>query len=422
MKYGSLFSGCGLFDLGLTRANLECQWLCEIDPDARRVLAKHHPDLSCHGDIRGVGKRNTSHVDLIVGGFPCQSVSVAGKRAGLADENATGLFFEMARVIDELRPAYCLFENVPGLLSSFSPIEPPPEPVEGREWEVEEDSDFETVLSTLAAIGYCGAVTGLDAQFFGVAQQRLRLFGLFARSDIGARRCAEILAFSNRRAGHPQKGRKKKPGVAYGLAASARGTGNDGHGQGRNSNYVTGCLRADSPSRYGDSCSFVTHALMSVGHDASENGTGRGTPLCVQPYNIVGLSQQGKNHAYPADKTGAIQHKGNSASGKEAGTVVCFQERGRDGDVNLDTQENLSYALTSPKGGGRSQERCLAKGMMVRRLTPTECLRLMGAPDDFLDLDPPLSDSAKYRLCGNGVVVSVASWLGERLKKAFSGV
>lgn len=144
-----------------------------------------------------------------------------------------------------------------------------------------------------------------------------------------------------------------------------------------------------------------------------------------QPYNIVGLGQQGKNHAYPAEATGAIQHKGNSASGNEAGTVrmtvpQIFETRiGRSGRGQ---PSEVAHAKRGHEAGDSCDSRpmLLAPGMTVRRLTPTECLRLMGAPDDWLDLDPPLSDSAKYRLCGNGVVVPVARWLGQRILEAIA--
>src|SRR5690606_10553137 len=109
-------------------------------------------------------------VDVICGGFPCQDLSIAGRRAGLAGARS-GLFYEMTRITDELQPAFLCWENVVGLLSSRG----------GR--------DFLAVLMELERIGYSGCWTTLDAQFFGVAQRRRRVFGVFARRDIGAARC-----------------------------------------------------------------------------------------------------------------------------------------------------------------------------------------------------------------------------------------
>ena len=202
--FGSLFSGCGLMDAGFVRAGFTLRWCCELDKDARRVLAGHHPDVPCHEDVRAVGAHNLPAVDVVVGGFPCQSVSVAGKRAGLADAKKTGLFYEMVRVTHELQPRFMVFENVLGLLSSDK----------GR--------DFARVLMELEGIGFRGAWRSLDARYFGVPQRRRRVFGVFARRDLAPERCAEILALAEGGAGHPPKGRKAGPRVAYAPALHQR--------------------------------------------------------------------------------------------------------------------------------------------------------------------------------------------------------
>jgi DNA (cytosine-5)-methyltransferase 1 len=116
MTFGSLFSGIGGIDLGLERAGMECKWQVEIDPYCQKVLAKHWPHVRRYDDVKAVGGRNLAPVDLIAGGFPCQDVSVAGKRAGLKEGNRSGLWFEYHRIICELRPRYVFVENVPGLL------------------------------------------------------------------------------------------------------------------------------------------------------------------------------------------------------------------------------------------------------------------------------------------------------------------
>jgi DNA (cytosine-5)-methyltransferase 1 len=114
MTVGSLFSGIGGFDLGLERAGHEILWQVEWDAYCQKVLAKHWPDVPCHGDIHEVGSHNLEKVDMICGGFPCQPVSVAGKRKGQDDDR--WLWPEFGRLICELRPKYVLVENVPGLL------------------------------------------------------------------------------------------------------------------------------------------------------------------------------------------------------------------------------------------------------------------------------------------------------------------
>lgn len=195
---------------------------------------------------------------------------------------------------------------------------------------------------------------------------------------------------------------------------------------------------------------IVTHALRAEGHDASEDGTGRGTPLvvadsrtgvvqgpqqtgddktaaprglapttlplgesrCGTPeqlptaFNIIGLGQQGKNHAYEADVTGAIQGKGNSASGNEAGTVVAFNWQSG-GDVRHGCRTSHTDALHA------GQTPAVHQQMIVRRLTPVECERLQGLPDNWTEALG--SDSARYRAIGNGGAVPVMEWIGRRI-------
>src|SRR5690242_6940886 len=115
MTFGSLFSGIGGIDLGLERAGFECRWQVEIDPFCRQVLEKHWPGVKRYGDIRTIRGSELEPVDLLAGGFPCQDLSQAGKRAGIEGARS-GLWFEFARLVGELRPRYVLIENVPGLL------------------------------------------------------------------------------------------------------------------------------------------------------------------------------------------------------------------------------------------------------------------------------------------------------------------
>jgi DNA (cytosine-5)-methyltransferase 1 len=115
LTFGSLFAGIGGIDLGLERAGMVCKWQVEIDDYATRVLAKHWPNVPRFRDVRSVGVHNLPAVDLLCGGFPCQDISSAGKRAGITGERS-GLWGEFARIICELRPRYVLVENVSALL------------------------------------------------------------------------------------------------------------------------------------------------------------------------------------------------------------------------------------------------------------------------------------------------------------------
>jgi DNA (cytosine-5)-methyltransferase 1 len=162
MTFGSLFAGIGGFDLGFERAGLRCKWQVEIDPFCRRVLAKHWPAVHRHDDVRTFpdGDPEAFKVDVICGGFPCQDISLAGRRAGLKGERS-GLWSEFARIIRVLRPQFVVVENVPGLLA--------PE-------KEEEQAAIGCVVGELAECGYDAEWACLPASAFGSTQQRFRVF------------------------------------------------------------------------------------------------------------------------------------------------------------------------------------------------------------------------------------------------------
>lgn len=157
IKFGSLFTGIGGMDLGLERAGMTCAWQVEIDDYATRVLTKHWPDVPKLRDVRDCGRDNLQPVDLICGGFPCQDVSLAGKREGLQGKRTT-LWSEFARIVGELRPRWVLAENVPGLLSSDNGM------------------FFGRILSDLAAFGYDAEWDCIPAASFGAPHRRDRVF------------------------------------------------------------------------------------------------------------------------------------------------------------------------------------------------------------------------------------------------------
>ena len=113
LTFGSLFAGIGGFDLGLERAGMVCKWQVEIDLFCQQVLAKHWPDVMRYADVKDCGKHNLATVDLIAGGFPCQPHSVAGQQKGAEDDR--DLWPEYYRIVTELKPAWVLAENVPGI-------------------------------------------------------------------------------------------------------------------------------------------------------------------------------------------------------------------------------------------------------------------------------------------------------------------
>ena len=117
LSFGSLFAGIGGFDLGFERAGMVCKWQVEIDEYANRVLAKNWPDVRRWPDVRTWPQPDTERVDVICGGFPCQDISPAGNRKGI-DGERSGLFFDLARVVRELRPTVVVLENSSALVGN----------------------------------------------------------------------------------------------------------------------------------------------------------------------------------------------------------------------------------------------------------------------------------------------------------------
>lgn len=154
MLVGSLFSGIGGFDLGLERAGFSISWQVEIDAYCQRVLARHWPTVQRYGDICAIDWATVPRVDLLCGGFPCQDLSFAGKRAGI-DGARSGLWSEYVRAIRHLRPRFVLVENIPGLLSN---------PYMGR------------VLGDLAQSGYDAEWDCIPASAVGAPHRRDRVW------------------------------------------------------------------------------------------------------------------------------------------------------------------------------------------------------------------------------------------------------
>jgi len=210
---GSLFAGVGGFDLGFERAGARVLWQVENDAHAIAVLARRWPDVERHEDVCTVGAHNLPRVDVLVGGFPCQDVSIAGTivggRRGLLGARS-GLFDEFIRIARELRPQWTVIENVSGLLTSRR----------GR--------DFHTVLASLAECGfYDRAYRVLDAQYFGVPQRRSRVF-VVGCTGAAFGRAASVLFESTSGTRHPGTRRTAQAHAAGRVVSrtlDARGSG-----------------------------------------------------------------------------------------------------------------------------------------------------------------------------------------------------
>jgi DNA (cytosine-5)-methyltransferase 1 len=204
----SLFAGVGGFDLALERAGVKVVASVEWDKHAQNVLRKQFPNAEVFGDIQGVSGEQLRAAGfnpddgIITGGFPCQDLSVAGKRAGLAGLRS-GLFWEICRLLDETRTQNFILENVPGLLSSNN----------GR--------DMAVVIEALVERGYRIAWRVLDAQYFGVPQRRRRVFIVGCLGNSG-RSPEEILAIAEGRARYLAKSNEKRKDTAGASARSSQ--------------------------------------------------------------------------------------------------------------------------------------------------------------------------------------------------------
>lgn len=415
MIYGSLFSGMGGIDLACDRAGMSCAWQCEKDPQCRNVLAKHWPDVPKFDDVvklrammeRKNAKRVASQPvrpELIVGGFPCQDLSVAGQRAGLAG-GRSGLWFVFRRIVAIQRPRWVLIENVPGLLSSSG-------------WR-----DMGTILWALGNLGYGYAYRVLDAQWCGVPQRRRRVFIVGCFGDVrgaaevlferdclpwdsapsrkaGARIAASVTAGSATGSGVNRPGRRREDDVNLAVFGGNNTTGEI--------EVATACNAHGGTGRHDfESETFVSHTLRAEGHDASEDGTGRGTPIIPIDMRQAGRGETMTNNRREGTSGGA-PGTGNGDPG-----CVAFQTRiARNGRGQ---PKEFVDALTSCDGGTHDASNPHVTSQFgVRRLLPIECLRLQGMPDDWLD-DLGLSDSAKYRMIGNGVAEPCVEWITKRI-------
>ena len=402
----------------------------EIEAFPRAVLAHHYPDVPLHGDFTTIGADDYGPIDLLVGGTPCQSFSVAGLRGGLADERGN-LALEYLRLADRARPRWLVWENVPGVLSSLSHDAPdpcPPQidlggddgPEDGQEvvvtdeYNADESHAFACFLAGLSELGYGWAYRVLDAQYAGVPQRRRRVFVVGHLGDW--RRAAAVLFERHSLSGHPAPRREKGQDVAGTFTSRAKSGGWSTDVDLAAGNYmqpvpstgdVSHCLNAGGMGQQDyETETLIAHSLRAEGFDASEDGTGRGTPLV--PVSFTGGASECislENCAHPV----------TGRNGDPGMVAVAFMENVR-AELRMSEQTD---ALT--RGGGKPGQGYAAamQGSQVRRLTPRECERLQGFPDDYTAVPyrgKPAADGPRYKALGNSMAVPVMSFIGQRIQ------
>ncbi len=368
MKVLSLFSGIGGFDLGFERAGMEIVGMCEIDKHAQKILQRHFPEATLHDDVRKVHYARGS-VDLVCGGFPCQDLSVAGKRRGLEGERS-GLWFEFARVIDETEPQWAVIENVPGLFSSDG----------GR--------DFAVIIQWLAKRGYGVGWRVLDSQGFGLAQRRKRVFIV---ASFGSRSGCTVLL---------------EPESVRWDTTSRRSAKQS------NTGAVAKCLTAHGQRIDYESETMipaVANALTAMRAGSPDEVRGTMIPFAIQG-NIVDRQRGG------ADGIGISQSNISytlTAVDRHAVSVLWESSHGYD-PARVMPNQDIVPTLSAKMGTGGNNVPLIG----VRRLTPTECERLQGFPDGWTSGQ---SDTHRYKQLGNAVSVPVAHWIGNKIMEAQNG-
>jgi DNA (cytosine-5)-methyltransferase 1 len=373
--YGSVCSGIEAATVAWHPLGWKPAFFSEIEKFPREVLKHHYPNVPLHDDFTTIKKGDYEPIELLVGGTPCQSFSVAGLRAGLNDPRGN-LMLEFGALAHRLQPKWLVWENVPGVLSSNG----------GR--------DFGSFLAMLEELGYGFSYRVLDAQYYGVPQRRRRVFVI---GHIGSwQRAAAVLFEQHSLQGHPAPSREKRQEVteiAGTLAANGGGLNRPAGNANEldfcvaTSNQVANCLTTKSNMRNnGTDEDFVTYALAgnTIGRQPENGGNGNG-------YDESGVS-------YTLTKTDvhAVAHAFKVRGGCDGGGKGYLG------------QDEQAFTLST----GADQQ--LFHKMQVRRLMPIECERLQGFPDNYTNI-PGATDSARYKALGNSMAVPVMRWIGERI-------
>ena len=427
MRYGSICSGIEAATVAWHGLGWEPAFFSEIDNFPRAALQHHYPNVPLHGDFTTINGDEYGHIDLLVGGTPCQDFSIAGLRAGFAGERGN-LTLEFARLVDRMRPRWVVWENVPGVLS------------------IDGGRAFGAFLGALAEIGYGFAYRILDAQYCGVPQRRRRVFVVGYLGDW--RRAAAVLFERESLLGHPAPRREAGEGTAAGTAQRPNGGGDSGLIPEVCPTLVANGNKTGGNRPSGTDGDTVTSLIVMA--SGQSNVPVFENDQCPAPAIAFSIMPMNSGKDYKARETDIAQPimAGGPVGGNQGGDFIVepvlpihFQGRGSNIDVGQDvagsSRSYVAAAFTtklhntkSNNAGKIFEERttaldanspppALLTAMQVRRLTPRECERLQGFPDDYT-LVPyrgkPAADGNRYKALGNSMAVPVMRWIGERIE------
>ncbi len=457
MRYLDVCAGISASTVAWRPLGWQAAAYSEIEAAPRAILAHHYPDTPLHGDFTTIQGDEYGPIDLLVGGTPCQDFSVAGLRAGLGGDRGN-LSLQFLLLAARTRARWVVWENVPGVFSSLSHDSPdpcPPQdnldgddgPEDGTEIVVEDEYDADEshalacFLAGLSELGYGVAYRVLDAQFTGVPQRRRRIFAVGYLGDW--RRAAAVLFERHSLSGHPAPCREAGKAVAA-LTSAGVGTcgADDNQGQAghliahafggndtRGPIEVSAALNSHGGPHGRQDFESETFVLMERGRGGEPNlewradGTanailtpnggrgGLGVGAVCTPFDTTQITSAA-NYSNP--KPGDPCHP--LARGQHAPAVAftCSDQ------ANSFAWERPFYPTLNAQVPNDTSniQTGIRIGSAVRRLTPRECERLQGFPDDYT-LVPhrgkPMADGPRYKALGNSMAVPVMRWIGERI-------
>lgn len=390
MTLGSICDGIGGWQLAAVRAGIKPVWSSEIDPHCMQVTARHFPNTIQLGDVTNL-KWQASYVDIITAGTPCQSLSVAGKREGLKGES--GLFFSAIKLVRRINPKFFVWENVPGAFSSNA------------------GNDFRTVLEEILQErvplprywSNAGLVDGrrcqvawrlLDAQYWGVPQRRKRIFLV---ADFAGRRAGKILFEREGVSGNIAAGEGKERHTA---AQAQSDTGCAiGFGAWASTPSVDVELAPSQRTRNAIGVAIYEHHWK----DARVKNVGDKAPTVSAMYGTGGLNTPLVSYGLKLNSTCDNAREQQPTLRTAPFACVAYGLRQ---NVTSDYARELQPTLNA-------KPRDMVAAGVVRRLTPLECERLQGLPDDWT---AGISETQRYKAIGNGMAQPIADWILRRIK------
>ena len=412
MKYLSVCAGIEAASVAWHPLGWKAAGYSEIEPFPSAVLKHHYPDVTNFGDMTKYKEWNLESIDLLVGGTPCQSFSVAGLRKGLADPRGN-LALVYCGILDHFRPKWFVWENVPGVLSSNG----------GR--------DFGSFLGALAELGYGFAYRVLDAQYFRVAQRRRRVFVVGYLGNW--RPAAEVLFERESVRGDSAPSREKRQEAARVVAPSL--TASNDPSRSPQSSEVTqqvysvlaarmvafgeyvddGTASTMKQRDYKDATDLVSYGIPGcwIGR-LPENGGNAVEPM----HDISPCLTKMDRHGVAQPITFSGQMSVPQTDVDMSATLQAKNPMAVAVDGYNQTLSATSQTIRADKCDG-DHIGMVMQSMAVRRLTPVECERLQGFPDNYTNIPwrkaAESPDGPRYKALGNSMAVPVMAWIGQRI-------